>query len=361
MHRVLHVAGGRRALAALAVAITASACGARTYEQSYLGARDNWSFRDQYPRADHLFNGFDYGHAILSETLLRHARDAGARLDGPVYRFLTCTVLRNPPRVPLEERAVGPTYGARFPEVVATFEWAHLLHRQLYDVIADERLTPEVRAERVRAAMRYYRSRKDLALSETPKTMELMEGQPYSLAFRRAAPRFNGLIWSYHWLQMALYDALLESPDPAARRTAVARDVEQFMRMTTELGRHAPTTMPMSAAVAPEFTRRYPEAAIIFDNLHSLHDVVSDVLASPLVPENAKRAEIARALARYRDSTSFAMTRAEWLTMSREMAEPNETRDAAVASGPKTASPRGGEAVDFSSCDSSRTLGATMP
>ncbi|HEV7992791.1 MAG TPA: hypothetical protein VGP25_13255 [Gemmatimonadaceae bacterium] len=352
---------GARRLATLALAIVASSCGARTYEQSYLGARDNWFFRDRYPRADHLFNGFDYGHAILSETLLRHRGDAGQRLDGPVYRFLTCTVLRNPPTVPLEERAVGPTYGARFPEVVATFEWAHLLHRQLYDVIADERLTPDARAARVRAALRYYRSRRDLALSEVPKSMELMEGQRYSLAFRRAAPRFNGLIWAYHWLQMALYDALLEAPDAPSRRTAVARDVERFMRMTTELGAHAPTAMPMSAAIAPEFTRRYPEAAIIFDNLHSLHDVVSDVLASPLVPENRKRAEIALALARYRDSTSFTMTRDEWLTMSREMGALDPAREGPTTPGPNTASPRGDRAVDSSSCDSSTTLGATKP
>ena len=344
-----------RVLTALMLSFGLSACGARTYEQSYLGARDNWAFRDRYPRADRLFNAFDYGHAILSETLLRHPGDASARLDGPVYRFVTCTVLRDPPSVPLEERAVGPTYGAQFPEVVATFEWAHLLHRQLYDVIADERLTPAARAQRVRAALDYYRSRRDLALSEMPKTMELMEGQPYSLAFRRAAPRFNGLIWSYHWMQMALYDALLTSDDPSARRVAVARDIARFMRMTTDLGAHAPTAMPMSAAIAPEFTKRYPEAAIIFDNLHSLHDVVSDVLASPLVPASRKRTEIARALSRYRDSTSYAMPRAEWLTMSREMGG-LAVADAPGRPGPKTASGPASGGLDSSSCDSS-----TMP
>ena len=43
--------------------------------------------------------------------------------------------------------------------------------------------------------------------------------------------------------------------------------------------------MPMTAAVAPEFARRYPEFAIIFDNLHSMHDVISDVLANDSVIE----------------------------------------------------------------------------
>ena len=67
------------------------------------------------------------------------------------------------------------------------------------------------------------------------------------------------------------------------------------------------------------FTERYLEAAIVFDNLHSLHDVVSDILASPKVPSGQKRAAILTAISRYRDSTSFTTTREEWLSMSRDM------------------------------------------
>ena len=308
----------RRASCVALLGIGACA-GARTYEQSYLRTDDNWSFRDRYRAADRLFNGFDFGHAILSETLLRHPRDFAPRLEGPLARRLVCGVLRNPPSVPLEERAVAPTYGTALPEVVATFEWAHMLHRQIYDIIADEPFATEERDARVAAALRYYRSRPDLALSSTPKSMELMEGQPYSLAFRRAAPRFNGIIWSYHWLQMRLYDALLSSANVAERREAVARDVERFRHMLGDSGRRAPTAMPMAAAIAPAFTRQYPDAAIIFDNLHSLHDVVSDVLASSVVAPKAKRATILVALARYRDDRSFTTSRDEWAEMSRAM------------------------------------------
>lgn len=302
-------------------------CGsARTYEQSYAGYSNSFLFRARYPAVDRLFNAFDFGHAILSETLVRHPKDAARRLDGPVYLKLTCEVLRNPPRVPLEERAVGPKYGIEFPEAVATFEWAHMLHRQVYDIIASEPFSLERRDQRIAAALRYYRSRPDLALSEVPKSMELMEGQPYSLAFRKAAPKFNGLIWSYHWLQMAVYDAMLAAPDPPSRRLMIERDVEQFMQMTVEGGKFAPTAMPMSPAIAPMFTERYPEAAIVFDNLHSLHDVVSDILASPKVPAGQKRAAILTAIGRYRDSTSFTTTRDEWLSMSRDMGGVDTTR-----------------------------------
>jgi hypothetical protein len=81
--------------------------------------------------------------------------------------------------------------------------------------------------------------------------------------------------------------------------------------------------MPMTAVVAPEFARRYPEAAIIFDNLHAMHDVISDILASPEVPRGRKRAEILTAAARYRDATSFAMTEREWREMARMMGAHN--------------------------------------
>jgi hypothetical protein len=57
--------------------------------------------------------------------------------------------------------------------------------------------------------------------------MALMEGQPYSLAFRRSSPKFSGLLWSYCWLQMAVDDALIAGDTPAAYRddiTQVASD-----------------------------------------------------------------------------------------------------------------------------------------
>jgi hypothetical protein len=75
----------------------------------------------------------------------------------------------------------------------------------------------------------------------------------------------------------------------------------------------------MSAAVAPRFSDSFVEAAIIFDNLHALHDVVSDILGSPMVAPRDKRATVLRAAAAYRDSTTAVISRAEWREMSLEM------------------------------------------
>jgi hypothetical protein len=284
------------------------------FEQTYLLARHNWTFRNRYADADRLLNAFDYGHAILYETLLRQAKltDAAARLDGPVYDYVVNNVLRHPPDLPLEERSVGVRYATLVPELVAIFEWAHVLHRQLYDVMADERLTPAQREQRAREVVRYYQSRPDLALSSAPKSMDLMEGQAYSLAFRRAAPKFNGLIWSYHWLQIAVYEALLLAVTPAQRAANIDTSLAQFWAMVDGAPGRLPTVMPMSPAVAPQFSARYPDAAIIFDNLHALHDVAADIIASPTIPRTRKRAALLAAAAAYRDSTTAVTSRDEW-------------------------------------------------
>lgn len=59
--------------------------------------------------------------------------------------------------------------------------------------------------------------------------------------------------------------------------------------------------MPMMTEAAPEFVKRFPEAATIFDNLHMLHDNFDDILARPdLYPTlQAKRATILKILPIY--------------------------------------------------------------
>ena len=321
----------RRVAAALLTSVTAGAalgCGsiARVPEQTYLGASSNWAFRARYPGADRLFNAFDYGHAVLYERLLRAAGDsneARRTIEGREFDFITKQLLVHPPALPLEEHAVGPTYTTFVPELYAVFDWTHMLHRQLYDVLANEQLDSATRDSRVARLLRYYSSRSDLALSRLPKSMDLMEGAPYSLVFRRQNPKFNGLLWSYHWYQMVLYDALLATNDPAGRHRNVQAATAHFWALLADPPSKMPTMMPMAAAVSPRFAERYPEAAIIFDNLHSLHDVVSDILASPVVAKQDKRPAILRAIRTFQDSTTQIISRDEWRSMAHEMGVEN--------------------------------------
>src|SRR5215218_8040576 len=90
-----------RALVALAMlAATARSTQAQwstTHEQFYRQASHNWQFRKNYPAADRLFNAFDYGHAILYETLWTSPRAPVARLEQNEYDFVTRRLLVTPP------------------------------------------------------------------------------------------------------------------------------------------------------------------------------------------------------------------------------------------------------------------------
>jgi hypothetical protein len=293
-------------------------------EQYYLPASHNWVFRDQHPVADRLFNAFDYGHAILYEILWNGKSATTEALEVQQYDFITRTLLVNPPRLPLEEAAIAPGYSRLAPEAKVMFEWAHLLHRQIYDVLADDRLGEAERDAQVARLVAYYRTRPDLAFSSKPKSMSLMEGQPYSLAFRKRFPKFNGLIWGYHWLQVGLYDALLAGRTPDERSALITGAVARFRQMLIDPPRSLPYVMPMTPGIAPLFTQRYPEAAAIFDNLHSMHDVISDILANESVPRDRKRAEILMAARRYRDDTTEVITREAWLSMATSMGVENQ-------------------------------------
>lgn len=313
-------------LPALALALAPSASAAQwatTYDQFYYPGRDNWVFRTEYPAADRLFNAFDYGHAILYELLYTRPTAPASILEDDQYGFLTQKLLVSPPRLPLKEMAIMPHYARLAPEAKQMFEWAHILHRQVYDVLADERLDSAAKDQKLQGLIRYYRTRPELAFSSHPKTMALMQEQYYSLAFRERYPKFNGLIWGYHWLQVGLYEPLIVGRTREERQAGVSAAVARFRQMMTDPPRTLPYQMPMTSVISPQFATRYPELAIIFDNLHSMHDVISDILASERVPRDRKREEILRAAARFRDDTSEVMTVDGWRRMAQMMGRDN--------------------------------------
>lgn len=306
------------------LARTAQSQWSTVYEQFYLPAEHNFVFRTNYPAADRLFNAFDYGHAILYEKLWTRPEDSQRLLEEREYAFLTTKLLNRPPRLPLVEEAVEPMYARLAPEAKAMFEWAHILHRQVYDVLADERLDDAAKDRELKRLLAYYVTRKDLAFSRKPKNMSLMQEQPYSLAFREGYPKFNGLIWAYHWLQVGLYEPLLVGRTVEERQAGVAATVARFRQMLPGAPEGFPVVMPMTAAVAPTFAAKWPEIAIIFDNLHSMHDVISDILANAKVPRAEKRTLILKAASAYRDDVTDIMSVAGWLRMTEMMGVHNQ-------------------------------------
>jgi hypothetical protein len=304
-------------LALLAATLAPAAVSAqeRVYHPLYLPASHNWTFRAEFPAADRLFNGFDYGHGILYETLWTRPDAPVSLLEEDVFRRLTDEVLRNPPRLPMPEASFMPRYARLVPVAKEMFEWAHVLHRQTYDILADRRLS-EAERDRAMADLLEHYLASDLAFARHPKGMEIMDEQYFSKAFRERHPRFNGLIWAYHWLQVAVYEPLLAYDDLASRQAAMQAALARFWQMVEGAPGTLPSEMPMTPAVAPAFTERYPEFAVIFDNLHMMHDVISDVLTSEAVARGAKRDEIYRQADLFRDPSSMAVSRDAWVAMA---------------------------------------------
>jgi hypothetical protein len=87
------------------------------------------------------------------------AADAPASLlEEEIYNHLTRRVLVRPPRVPLEEAAIEVEYAKLAPEAKVMFDWAHILHRQTYDVWADERIPLEEKDRHMAEILAYYKT-----------------------------------------------------------------------------------------------------------------------------------------------------------------------------------------------------------
>lgn len=306
-------------LATLAVcALDAPLAAQQRDEQFYYPGQFNWQFLKNYPEAAKLFNAFDYGHAVLYERLFQYQGRPGEALEQE-YQYLTTDLLIRPPQFAIAEEAVMPRYAKVAWRAKQMFDWAHILHRQIYDVYADERLTPSARDTLIEHLTDYYLARKQYAFAAKPKSMALMDDQYFSQVFRKRYEKFNGLIWSYHWLQVGLYEPLIEGETKAEKKAGVQATVARFWSMLADAPSHFPRNMPMTPAIAPKFTAAHPRAAIIFDNLHMTHDIISDILSTDTIGQNRKAAMINEQLDMLQDTTRDVITRDDWRNMHEMM------------------------------------------
>ena len=291
----------------------------RRDEQFYLPGDFNWKFLGNYPEGARLFNAFDYGHAVLYERL--YTTD-GAETDRALereYQHLTTDLLIRPPQFGIAEEAVMPQYAKLAWRAKQMFDWAHILHRQIFDIYSDERFTRVQQDSLIERATDYYLSRKEYAFLDVPKSMELMDGQRFSQVFKKTYPKFNGLIWAYHWLQVGLYEPFIMAGTPSETKAAIGSTLNRFWSMLENPPGRLPTVMPMTSAIAPLFSAAHPRAAVIFDNLHMMHDIISDILLNDIVPADRKRHEIYAALDEFQDPSRNVMTMEMWRNMADHM------------------------------------------
>jgi hypothetical protein len=234
-------------------------------------------------------NAVTVGHAMAYEDLVT---GKASTLETRTFDRIDW-ILKNPPDLMPDEAAISPTFGRLYGVLEQVFDWTHVLHAQTVDVLASKKLPEAEKDRKIEGLWKYYFESVPYAITPLPMNMAFLDGQPYSGAFRKRYPKVNGLFWGYHWLQGVMYDALYRVPaiDQAASYALIG---ERYH--TAELHRTDRPFMPMFAETSPRFAARFPQIANAFDNLHMLHDMVNDILASEWMTKRQKEQQIKRAI-----------------------------------------------------------------
>lgn len=282
------------AMAAIALVLAACSQFEQRDKRFYYRALWNFALREQLKELDIEFNGVDFGHSNLYENLLlTGAKDVGA-IDATARKETLRFIATRPGLNPNEE-AIAPTYMKLAWKAQNTFDEAHALHRATYDIYVSDLKDKRAALEKVLA---YYRA-SDYAITSKRLDHRRLDTMPYSKAFRRKFPLFNATIWAYHYLQVVVYDALAAAPDLTAKQKAVDPILSTYHGYL-DTPPVEWTFMPMTGELSPKFAEENPEIANTFDNLHMMHDTISDILVSELLPTwEEKRKEIYRVTRAY--------------------------------------------------------------
>lgn len=259
----------------------------------YLRGPWNWAVAHHLPDLRVEFNGIDFGHAHLAETLL-HTNDPAAIEEA---RLEILAFINSKPALPPDEAFIAPTFQRLAWGVQNAFDWAHQLHRDLYDLFAADNVTDKEAA--YRQILANYLAQPQAITPQPLDHAGALWSFPESRNFVRRFPKFNAQIWAYHWLQAKVAEVQLGHTVVEQQAALQPILAEYHGYLTTPPLQW--TFMPMFHENAPTFSQRFPEAANIFDNLHMLHDNIDDVLSSPdLFPTmEAKRERIYQLLEIY--------------------------------------------------------------
>ncbi len=239
----------------------------------YLRGPWNGSVYYKLPELYTEFNGIDFGHAHLAETLLR-TDDATAVEQA---RQEIVSFIESKPTTPPDEAVIAPTFHRLVWTTQNVFEQAHQLHRDLYDLFATD--TVQDKEAAYKQILAHYLAQ-PLAITPLPLDhANALWNFPESRRFVQRFPKLNAQIWVYHWLQAKIAELQMERTVAAQRQALPAILTEYHEHLNTPPLQW--TFMPLFAEIAPTFSQRFPDAANIFDNLHMLHDNLDDVLSSP--------------------------------------------------------------------------------
>ena len=308
-------------MAVLLIVLAETSCTGVTPRNSqfYLPGGYNFAFYDTYTRAAQSFYAAHVAHFGIYEVSLTKGEDntdAFAELEARIRRLVTA-----PPKFEPPAELIAPAWMRMAHPTGRTMDWTHHFHSQLYDILTDPSITEKQAAgER---AMAYYLSNAEAAFSTRGYGHRwMMGGGTWTGTFVRKYPEINGILWAYHWHHAAVYEALME-PTPEAQERELDRVIDLF---TDSVLANPPEFMPLTAEVAPRFSKMFPAAAHIFDNLHMMHDISNDIMVDENLSREEKEAEINRLLQSQIYATQDSMVAPGITTMADHTMGPNSMR-----------------------------------
>ncbi|MBM4185326.1 MAG: hypothetical protein FJ207_14105 [Gemmatimonadetes bacterium] len=165
---------------------------------------------------------------------------------------------------------------------------ANAFHREVLGILADPAI-PTFAARRavVEEAVRRYLSEPSIAVPGAPKDMDVLYDHSQALAFRTGYADLDGLIWAGYWLKLAATEPLTDIADPVRRAEGLDTVMTRYQAKLSygDPPQFFPSELPMAPAIAPGTIFLSPEAAMIWDNVSMMQEVLADILASPRVTD----------------------------------------------------------------------------
>jgi hypothetical protein len=210
-----------------------------------------------------------------------------------------------------DEAAAGyAVLGKRAAEVVAR---THAFHREVLGILVDDAVTD--RRAALREAVARYQSRPEVALPALPKDMDVLYDHPYALDFRTGYTDLDGVIWAGHWLKLAATEPLTDLTGEQQAAGIDTVTTRYFSKLSYgEPPQFFPSELPLAPSIAPGIIFMSPEAAMIWDNLSMMQEVLADILASAEVTD--LRAAIDEAVDHFLDPTYRMTDQGDWEIMA---------------------------------------------
>jgi hypothetical protein len=165
---------------------------------------------------------------------------------------------------------------------------ANAFHREVLGILADTSLRAFAdRRAAVEAAVQRYRSEPEISVPGAPKDMDILYDHSEALAFRTGYADLDGLIWAGHWLKLAATEPLTDIADPVRRAQGLDTVTTRY-HLKLSYGdppQFFPSELPMAPAISPGMIFMSAEAAMIWDNVSMMEEVLADILASPRITD----------------------------------------------------------------------------